>query len=93
MEKCEEVDSIQETDRFIQQADVLIGKYDFWFCIESRIKWVWMLVLHEQVESCKSHVAEIQYMRVFSRSLVLGTIIAIICTIFIQKSKKKVKEL
>ena len=52
-----------------------------------------MLVLHEQVESCKSHVAEIQYMRVFSRSLVLGTIVAIICTIFIQKSKKKVKEL
>lgn len=58
-----------------------------------RMKWIWMLVVHEQIDSCKSHVAEINYLRVFSRSLVVGTVIAVICNIISQKSKKKLKEL
>lgn len=58
-----------------------------------RMKWIWMLVVHEQIDSCKSHVAKINYLRVFSRSLVVGTIIAVICNIISQKSKKKLKEL
>lgn len=57
------------------------------------MKWIWMLVVHEQIDSCKSHVADINYLRVFSRSLVVGTIIAVICNIISQKSKKKLKEL
>lgn len=61
--------------------------------IMCRMKWIWMLVVHEQIDSCKSHVADINYLRVFSRSLVVGTIIAVICNIISQKSKKKLKEL
>ena len=55
------------------------------------MKWIWTLALHEQIESCKSHIAEINYLRVFSRSLVFGIIIAVICNIINQKTKKKLK--
>ena len=93
IESCKHFGNLHEWTPVLEQADLIIGKYAQSIIVMSRIKWIWTLVLHEQIESCRSHVAQINYLRIFSGSFVLGLVISILCIIIKQKSAKKLKEL
>ena len=58
-----------------------------------RMKWMEMLLQRIQMESCKTHQAEINYRHVLIRSIVGGVVLAVIIITRMQRKNKKVKEM
>ena len=58
-----------------------------------RMKWMEMLLQRLQMESCKTHQAEINYRQVLFRSLAGGVVLVIFVVARMQRKNKKVKEL
>ena len=76
-------EDLQKREGIMKKAMLLVGK----------IRWMWELIQQYQAENCKTKVASINYMHVLSRSFIAGTILAVIYSISMQKSRKKLKEL
>lgn len=57
------------------------------------MKWMEKLLQVIQIDSCKTHKAEINYRHVFYRSLIGGTLLTVVFLATTQKKRKKVKEM
>lgn len=79
-----------EASEYLQLNQELMKKTNL---VLGQLRWMWELLQQYQVENCKLKVAPIDYMRVLSRSVIVGTVLAVTYAIVTQKSRKKLKEL
>ena len=81
-------------DVVLRQAGIVLMKYDLSSKrLIDRIKWISQQIQFKQMQECHSHIADIDYKRVFMRSFLFSVVIALIVTLCTPKTKKKVKEL
>ena len=56
-----------------------------------RIQWVVKALQKSQAEVCKSHIAAINYKRVFTRSAIASLVVSVVVATLMRKTKKKEK--
>ena len=83
LKEIEASEDFQLNQELMKKMNLVLGQ----------LRWMWELLQQYQVESCKLKVAPIDYMRVLSRSVIVGTVLAVTYAIVTQKSRKKLKEL
>ena len=87
------VSDIDSGDEYLRDAQTILRRYKKKKSFISRIQWILQLIQYNQVQRCRSHIADINYKQVLIRSVLVSVIISMFITLFSQKSKKKVKEL
>ena len=83
LKEIEASEDFQLNQELMKKTNLVLGQ----------LRWMWELLQQYQVESCKLKVAPIDYMCVLSRSVIVGTVLAVTYAIVTQKSRKKLKEL
>ena len=83
LKQIEASEDLQLNQELMKKTNLVLGQ----------LRWMWELLQQYQVENCKLKVAPIDYMRVLSRSVIVGTVLAVTYAIVTQKSRKKLKEL
>lgn len=83
LKQIEASEDLQLNQELMKKTNLVLGQ----------LRWMWELLQQYQVENCKLKVASIDYMRVLSRSVIVGTVLAVTYAIVTQKSRKKLKEL